>query len=416
MIILVNDNEMSISENSGGLYQNLALLRQTKGLAETNFFKALNFDYYYLDNGHNLDALIETFSQVKDTPKPTVIHMRTLKGKGYEPAETLKEHYHYTAPFNMETGASLASSPTESYAQITDDFLCDKAAQDKKIVAITAATPTLAHNRFRNELPAQFIDVGIAEEHAIALASGIASQGGKPVASFYSSFIQRTYDQLSQDLAINQNPALILVHGSGISGSDITHLGLFDIPLIANIPNLVYLAPTHKEEYLAMMEWGIEQNQYPVIIKVPNQEVISTGKKVNADFSTLNKYERIIDGSKVAIIALGSFYPLGEKIHTQLQTDLGIQSTLINPRYMTGIDQEQLTELLANHQLVITLEDGILDGGFGEKITRFYGDKDMKVLNFGAKKEFTDRVPVQELYERYQLTEKQVIEAIKRTI
>ena len=286
-------------------------------------------------------------------------------------------------------------------------------------MAITAATPAPVElNYFRQEesLKDQYVDVGIAEEHAVALASGIASQGGKPVLSILSSFVQRTYDQLSQDLAINNNPALIMVSWAGITGGDVTHLGIFDIPLISNIPNIVYLAPTNKEEYLAMMEWGIEQKNHPVAIRVPNGNVISTGVKIELNFDNLNVYQKTIDGSEVAIIGLGSFYDLGRRVQEKLQSETGIKATLINPRFITGIDKQMLTELLDNHKLVITLEDGVLDGGFGEKISRFYGDKNMKVLNFGAIKEFTDRVSLEELYERYHLTEDLIVNDIKTAI
>jgi len=414
-IVLVNDNDMSIATNYGGLYQNLAELRQSKGQAKNNFFKSLGFDYEYLDNGHDLEALIETFAKVKDTNQPVVIHLNTVKGKGYEAAELNKEKFHYTGPFTIETGASLWTATAENYGQITDDFLCEKAASDKRVVGISPGTPMAGFNEFRYKFPEQFMDVGIAEEHAIALASGIASQGGKPVVSVYSSFIQRAYDQLSQDLAINQNPALILVQGGGITGTDVTHLGVFDIPLISNIPNIVYLAPTSKEEYLAMVEWALEQEVHPVAIRVPST-VMTTGAKIQADFSKLNTYQKDYAGSKVAILGLGNFYFLGQLVQQKLREELGIDATLINPRFTTGIDTQMLTDLQADHEVVITLEDGVLDGGFGEKIARFYGDKAMKVLNFGARKEFTDRVPVTELYERYHLTEAHIVADIKKTL
>ncbi|MBN1067660.1 1-deoxy-D-xylulose-5-phosphate synthase [Clostridium botulinum] len=417
IIILVNDNDMSIAENHGGLYQNLALLRKTNGKAENNFFKSLGFDYHYVKDGNDIELLIETFSKVKDTDRPVVVHMHTVKGKGYEDAMQNKEAFHWVMPFDLKTKESLVKSASETYGNIAGEILSQKARKDSSIIAITAATPaSVGLSSFRHEFKDQFIDVGIAEEHAIALASGIASQGGKPVASFVSSFIQRTYDQLSQDLAINNNPALIMVHGGGISGGDVTHLGVFDIPLISNIPNIVYLAPTNKEEYIAMMEWGIEQDKYPIAIRVPNMKVISSGVKVESNFDNLNTYEKVKDGSEVAIIGLGSFYDLGEKVQKRLKESTGINATLINPRFISGIDKELLNELLDNHKLVITLEDGILDGGFGEKISRFYGDKEMKVLNFGASKEFTDSVPLEELYSRYHLTEELIISDIKNTL
>ena len=419
IIIVVNDNDMSIAENHGGLYKNLAELRETNGASENNFFKALGFEYYYVGEGNNVEALIEAFNKVKDTEHPVVVHIHTIKGKGYEEAEKNKEAFHWVMPFDLENKESDIIEFPESYTEIAGKFLVEKANKDKKIVAITAATPAPAGlNYFRQEesLKEQYVDVGIAEEHAVAFASGIASQGGKPVLSILSSFVQRTYDQLSQDLAINNNPALIMVSWAGITGGDVTHLGIFDIPLISNIPNIVYLAPTSKEECLAMIEWGIEQKNHPVAIRVPNGEVISTGVNVKADFDNLNVYEKTIDGSEVAIIGLGSFYDLGKRVQEKLQSETGIKATLINPRFITGVDKDLLTDLLDNHELVITLEDGVLDGGFGEKISRFYGDKNMKVLNFGATKEFTDRVSLEELYERYHLTEDLIVNDIKTAL
>lgn len=416
IIILVNDNDMSIATNHGGLYKNLAKLRETEGKAEDNFFKALGFEYHFVKDGHDIESLIEVFSKVKDINHPVVVHMNTIKGKGYKDAEINKEAFHWAAPFDLETKKPLFTGSGENYGDITDNFLIEKAREDSRIFGISPGTPMGGFNKFRYEFKDQFVDVGIAEEHAIALASGIASQGGKPVVSVMSSFVQRTYDQLSQDLAINNNPALILVQGGGISGSDVTHLSIFDIPLISNIPNIVYLAPTTKEEYISMMEWGLEQNEHPVVIKVPGKGVISTGEKVLADFSTLNTYKKVNEGSKVAIIALGAFFELGEKVKAKLKNSMNIDATLINPRFITGIDKEMLTELMANHEVVITLEDGILDGGFGEKITRFYGAKDMKVLNFGATKEFTDKVDVKELFNRYHLTDDLIVEDIKNIL
>lgn len=417
IIILVNDNDMSIAENHGGLYKNLALLRETEGKAEHNFFKSFGFDYHFVKDGNNIDSLIETFKKVKDTDHPVVIHMHTVKGKGYEDAEVNKEAFHWVMPFDLETKSPLFSGEyVKSYGDITSDFLVEKARKDKSIVGITAATPNIVGLAgLRNEFKDQYVDVGIAEEHAIALASGIAKRGGKPVASFISSFIQRTYDQLSQDLAINNNPATILVNWGGISGSDVTHLGLFDIPLISNIPNIVYLAPTTKEEHIAMMEWAIEQNNHPVAIRVPNMEVVSTGVEVEPDFDELNKYVKVEDGSEVAIIGLGSFFHLGKKVANRLK-ETGINATLINPRFITGIDEELLNELQDKHKVVITLEDGILNGGFGEKISRFYSDKNMRVLNFGADKEFTDSVALEVLYERYHLTEELIVADIEKVL
>ena len=413
LIIVVNDNDMSIAENHGGLYDNLKLLRETDGKAECNFFRAMGLDYVYVGNGNDIGALIDAFRSVKDAGKPVVVHIVTLKGKGYKPAEEDKETWHWHMPFDIKTGKPLMDSDGEDYSSVTAEYLLDKMKKDKSVVAITSATPTVMGFTAdkRHEAGSQFVDVGIAEETAVALASGIAAGGGKPVYGVYSSFIQRTYDQLSQDLCINNNPATIIVYAASVYGmNDVTHLGIYDIPMISNIPNLVYLAPTTKEEYLAMLEWSIEQNEHPVAIRVPGGELISDGKKVSKDFSALNRYEITGKGSKIAIIGLGSFYGLACKAAKEIASRTGVKATLINPYYITGTDDELLESLKADHDVVITLEDGMLDGGFGEKIARFYGNSDVKVLNYGLKKEFLDRYDVNEVLKENHLTPAQIAE------
>ena len=411
LIIVVNDNDMSIAENHGGLYGNLKLLRETDGKAECNFFKAMGLDYVYVGNGNDIGALIDAFKSVKDAGKPVVVHIVTLKGKGYKLAEEDKETWHWHMPFDINTGKPLMDSDGEDYSSVTAGYLLDKMKKDKSVVVITSATPTVMGFTAdkRHEAGNRFVDVGIAEETAVALASGIAAGGGKPVYGVYSSFIQRTYDQLSQDLCINNNPATIIVYAASVYGmNDVTHLGIYDISMISNIPNLVYLAPTTKEEYLAMLEWSIEQNEHPVAIRVPGGEMISDGKKVNKDFSALNRYEITGKGSKIAIIGLGSFYGLACKAAKEIESRTGVKATLINPYYITGTDDELLESLKADHDVVITLEDGVLDGGFGEKIARFYGNSDVKVLNYGLKKEFLDRYDVNEVLKENHLTPEQI--------
>ena len=413
LIIVVNDNDMSIAENHGGLYGNLKLLRETDGKAECNFFKAMGLDYVYVGNGNDIGALIDAFKSVKDAGRPVVVHIVTLKGKGYKPAEEDKETWHWHMPFDIKTGEPLMDSDGEDYSSVTAEYLLDKMKKDKSVVAITSATPTVMGFTAdkRHEAGSRFVDVGIAEETAVALASGVAAGGGKPVYGVYSSFIQRTYDQLSQDLCINNNPATIIVYAASVYGmNDVTHLGIYDIPMISNIPNLVYLAPTTKEEYLAMLEWSIEQNEHPVAIRVPGGEMISDGKKVSKDFSELNRYEITEKGSKIAIIGLGSFYGLACKAAKEIESRTGVKATLINPYYITGTDDELLENLKADHDVVITLEDGVLDGGFGEKIARFYGNSDVKVLNYGLKKEFLDRYDVNEVLKENHLTPEQIAE------
>lgn len=416
IIIIVNDNEMSIAENQGGLYENLALLRETNGKAELNYFKTFGFDYYYVENGNDIEDLIEVFESVKDTNKPTVVHIHTLKGKGYKPAEENKEWGHWTLPHFMDEKSETAA-PVESYASITTDFILEKQKKDNTVITISPATPgaTGFGQDFRDALGKNYTDVGIAEEHAVAYSSALAKNGAKPVLSILSSFIQRTYDQLSQDLALNNSPATILVNWGAISEMDATHLGSFDIPLIANIPNIVYLAPTCKEEYLKMLDYALEQTEHPVVIRVPFGAVVSSGKVDETDYSLLNKFDVVEEGSDIAIIGLGNFYHLGKKVKEQLKSQ-NINATLINPKFITGIDENVLNKLKGNHKLVITLEDGCVDGGFGEKISRFYGNSDVKVLNFGGKKEFTDRVPLNVLYKRYHLTPELIVDDIKKCL
>lgn len=419
LIIVVNDNDMSIAENHGGLYSNLKLLRETNGKAECNLFKAMGLDYVYVDKGNDIPSLIAAFQSVKDSSKPVVVHIRTLKGKGYAPAEAHKEQWHYNGPFDIETGKSLYEFDGEDYSGITCNYLMDKMKKDKSVVTITSATPTVMGftEDKRKEAGTQFVDVGIAEETAVALASGIAANGGKPVYGVYSTFIQRTYDQLSQDLCVNGNPATIITFSASIWGmNDVTHLGIYDIPMMSNIPGLVYLAPVTKEEYLAMLDWSIDQTEYPVAIRVPGGEFISDGRKVDKDFSILNKYEVTHKGSKVAIIGLGSFYGLGDRTRELLKEQTGMDATLINPYYITGVDEELLRSLKEDHELVITLEDGILDGGFGEKISRFYGASDVKTRNYGIKKEFLDRYDVDTVMKDNHLTPEQIVEDIKLII
>lgn len=414
LIIVVNDYDMSIAENHGGLYKNLKKLRDTDGKAECNLFKSMGLDYVFVKDGNDIDSLITAFKQVKDSTYPVVVHICTQKGKGYEIAEKNKEAWHYCGPFDLETGKSDMPQDGEDYSSMTADILLKKMKEDKTIVGITSATPTVFGftEDKRKEAGSQFVDVGIAEETAVALASGIAKNGGKPIYGVYSTFIQRTYDQLSQDLCINNSAATILVYWASVYGmNDVTHLGIYDIPMMSNIPNLVYLAPTTKEEYLAMLDWSIEQNDHPVAIRVPIS-VVSDGKKVTKDFSKLNEYEVTQNGSKIAIVALGSFYSVGAKTAEIIENKTGVKPTLINPIYITGTDDKLLEQLKENHDIVITVEDGVLDGGFGEKIARFYGNSDIKVLNYGLKKEFLDRYNPEEIVKANRLTPEQIAEDV----
>ena len=419
IIIVVNDNEMSIAENHGGLYANLRLLRETYGQAELNFFKTFGFDYYYLENGHNLASLVDIFRRVKDTPRPTVVHIHTEKGHGYAPAVEKQEAWHYRSPFDRETGKSTGPRDKSEYMpSLLGDFLREEMKRDPKLVVVASAVPMglgFTADR-RREAGAQYIDVGIAEEEAVALASGMAKRGARPVYFTYATFLQRTYDQIAQDLCVNGNPAVINVLGASIFGmNDFTHICFFDIAMLSHIPNLVYLAPTTYEELVAMQTWAIRQDKLSVAIRVPEGEVYHTSEPVDTDYSALNTFRVGHRGSRVALIAAGNFYQKGDRVR-QLLLKQSIDATLINPRYLTGVDEALLDELKKDHAVVATLEDGTLDGGFGERIARHYGPSAMRVLNFGVKKQLYDRYDVDELLRENHLTDEQIAEDVLATL
>ena len=415
IIIVVNDNEMSIAENHGGLYKNLALLRETNGQAECNLFRAMGLDYQYIADGNDVETLIKAFQEVKGIDHPIVLHIHTEKGKGYAPAEQNKEPWHWSMPFDIETGKPKAEGGGEDYGNMTAEYLLEEMKKDKHLVAVTSGTPTVAgfFKARREEAGAQHVDVGIAEEQAVAMISGMAKGGIRPVYNVYSTFIQRTYDQIAQDLCINNNPAVINIFCASLYGmNDITHIGFYDIPMLSNIPNLVYLAPTCWEEYKAMLAWGIKQTSHPVAIRVPGGAVTHSNEQFDEDYSALNRFKMTHKGSKVAIVALGAFYGLGKQVAEMLKEQKGIDATLINPRYITGLDEEMLESLKADHEKVITLEDGALEGGFGEKIARFYGNSDVKTLCFGIKKGLYDRYDYAQLAKDNELTPEQIVARI----
>ena len=418
IIIVVNDNEMSIAENHGGIYKNLSALRQSNGLCEHNWFKAWGFDYKYLEEGNDVEKLIEVFKSVKGTKVPTVVHIHTEKGRGFAPAVEHKEQWHWGMPFNIETGESLFPSGGESYEELFSNWMLGEMQNDKTLIAVTAGTPAAAGFGPEKRLKAgkQHIDMGIAEEQAVAMISGMAKGGLHPVWTVYSTFIQRTYDQIAQDLCINSNPAVINVVGGGVNSMNyITHICLFDIPMLTSIPNLLYLAPTTCEEYFAMLRWAIKQDKMPVALRVPTNGVNHTSEPQPAEFSFVPEYKVTKKGSEVAIIAAGSFYQKGENV-VRLLADKGIDATLINPRYLSGIDAKTLDALKANHKLVVTLEDGCKDGGFGERIAAYYGTSNMKVMVGGIKKDLYDRFDAQKLLADNRLLDEQIVEDITNII
>ena len=423
IIVIVNDNEMSIAENHGGIYKNLRALRESRGTCEHNWFKAWGFEYKYLEEGNNIEKLIEVFKSVKGTDKPTVVHIHTEKGHGYAPAVANKEAWHWGLPFNLEDGSRPRkndngtipqTAPQEDYGTLFSDWMLREMKQDKTLIAVTAGTPAAAGFTVdkRNEAGKQHIDIGIAEEQAAAMISGMAKGGLHPVWTVYSTFIQRTYDQIAQDLCINSNPAVINVVGGGVNSmNDITHICLFDIPMLCSIPGLIYLAPTTCEEYFAMLRWAIQQDQKPVAIRVPNNSVVHTSEPIDTEYGYEPKYKVIHKGKNVAIIAAGSFFQKGENV-ARLLTENGINATLINPRYLNDVDTDTLEGLKTDHQLVVTLEDGCKDGGFGERIASFYGLSDMKVLVGGIKKGLYDRFDVNKLLSDNNLLDEQIVDEI----
>ena len=418
LIIIVNDNEMAIAENHGGIYKNLAKLRETKGRAENNIFKAFGLDYMYVENGNDIPTLIDAFNKVKDIEHPIVVHIHTEKGLGYKIAEENKEAWHWCMPFNRETGLSTIDfGDGEDYTSITADYIVKKVKKDKDVLVITPAMPMAVglSPELREELGDQYIDVGIAEEQAVAMASGAAKNGAKPLVVTNMTFIQRTYDQISQDVCINNNPVTILLNYTSFAGlTDVTHLGIFGISAFSNIPNLVILAPSSKSEYINMLDWSLDQKEHPVMILIPGNEV--TERESDKDYDNIGKFKVEKQGEKAAIIALGDFYQMGESLAAAVKEELGFTPTLINPRFASALDTDLLEEIGHNHSLVVTLEDGIVDGGFGHKIAAFYSASNVKVKNYGLEKKFYDRYNPAELLKELGMTNAAMVNDIKELL
>ena len=417
-IILVNDNEMAIAENHGGIYRNLAELRKTDGKAENNIFRAFGLDYMYVEKGNDIPALIEAFNRVKDIDHPIVVHIHTTKGLGYQPAVEHKEAWHWCMPFDRETGLPTVDfGDGEDYTSMTAKYIMDKAKKDKDFLVITPAMPMTGglSEDLRKELGSQYIDVGIAEEQAVAMASGAARNGAKPLVITNTTFIQRTYDQISQDVCINGSAVTILLNYTSFAGlTDVTHLGIFGISAFSNIPNLQILAPSSKSEYLNMLDWALDQNEHPVMILIPGNEV--TDREADRDYSDIGRFKVEHQGEKVAILALGDFYQMGESLAGAVKESLGFEPTLINPRFASTIDTELLEQLKENHRLVVTLEDGILDGGFGQKIAAYYVTSDIKVKNYGLEKKFYDRYDPAKLLEELGMTNEAMVDDIRELL
>ena len=411
LIIILNDNDWSSSENHGGMYEMLRRLRETNGTAADNLFRAMGLDYRYVADGNDTEALIAAFAAVKDSQKPVVIHIHTQKGKGLSFAEDDPEDWHRHAPFHTESGAVKHPSSPDPCLAATIDFVLAEAKRNPNFVYLSAGivggiglTPAE-----RAELGAQYIDVGIAEEHAVAMASGLARGGARPVFGTYSTFYQRTYDQMAQDVCINRSPAVFLVTGASLYRStDVTHLGFYDISIFSHVPNLVFLAPTSIEEHLAVLRWAIAQTEHPVMIRTPLGGYAESPYPVRADYSALHRSIVVTEGAEVALIGVGNFAALATAAAEELARD-GIHATVVNPLYLSGLDEALLTRLKEKHRLIVTVEDGILDGGFGEKIAAFYGaDRDVEVKSYGLPKAFFNRYDPAALARAHHLTAPQI--------
>lgn len=391
LIIVINDNDQSIAENHGGMYKTLKMLRETNGEYENNLFKSFGLDYKYLDDGHDMKKLVELFESVKDITHPVVLHIHTIKGKGLKYAEENREAWHAGGPFNVEDGSPKYQSTAKPDTTVFDS-LKNLLDTNEKAVVLNAGTPMglgfVKGVREEYVQSGQFVDVGIAEENAVAMSSGIAKNGGTAVFGTYAPFLQRTYDQMSHDLCLNDSPATILVLIPGVYGMNSnTHIALCDIQMFAHIPNLIYLAPTSKEEYNQMFKFATTQKEHPVGIRVP-AKFIETGIKDTTDYSIYNKNKIEQNGEKVAIFAVGPMLEMAMKVAKKVKEELGLNITVVNPRFLTGLDEDLLNKLKLNHQLVITLEDGELMGGYGQNIASFYGTDKMQVKNYGISKAF----------------------------
>ena len=420
-IVVVNDNDMSIAENHGGIYADLRLLRNTNGTADNNLFRAMGYAYRYVHYGNDIPSLIKMFRSVKDIDHPVVVHINTMKGMGLPVAEAHKERFHYSAPFDLKTGASLSSpaaaTEPEDYADIFANQLLMRMKECPELVAITAGTPGsigFGPGR-RKEAGRQFVDVGIAEQQAVAMASGLAKGGARPVVGIVSTFLQRAYDQFSQDIALNRQPATFVVfYGSMFGMNDETHLGFFDLGLLSNIPDLLVLTPTCKEEFLAMLRWSEDQTKQPVVIRVPGGEVRSDSSiKITGDYSQPD-YEIVREGSRVALIGVGTFLPTMKEAAELLSTN-GLDPMVINPREVSQLDKTTLDQL-RNFDVIVTAEDGIIDGGYGQKVASYFGDAKVKVINLGLPKQFRNRYNAAELQHECNLTPGQIAELVQKAL
>lgn len=399
LIIILNDNNQSIGENHGGLYAKLKALRDSNGSCEDNIFKGLNLDYRYLEDGHDIEKLVGLFKEAKALKHPILLHVHTKKGKGLKYSEEFIEEWHSVGPFNIEDGMPKRGIP--NYDMTIHDSIIDLFDRDEKSIVLTAATPRamgfVGEERANYIEKGRIIDVGIAEENAMAMASGIAKYGITAVFGAYGTFLQRTYDQLIHDVCLNNSPATILVFMPGAYGmKSNTHFSMCDIQMFSHVPNMVYLCPAYKEEYLAMFKYSTTQKEHPIAIRVPNK-FYESGQIDTTDYGIINKAKIVREGREIAIIAVGALIPKALEIADACLEKIGKRITVINPIYLTGLDTELLDSLKENHKHIVTMEDGILDGGYGQSIASYYGDSDVKVTTLGITKEFHSNFDTEEL-------------------
>lgn len=409
LVIVLNDNQMSIDKNVGGLVTALKKLRDSNGQCKENPFTAMGFDYRYVANGNSIKDMIAAFRAVKDVDHPILLHINTLKGKGYAPAIAHEEEHHWVPPFDLKTDKPLTPAPKGPTANsVALQVLKEQIDQGSKIMAIDAAIPgVFGLDQIKEQYPDHYTDVGIAEQESVAFAAGFAKEGGIPVLFENSTFLQRAFDQLSHDVAANNLPVVMMVAGGGISADSKTHLGIFDQVMISNLPNWLYLAPTNLAEEKAMMTWAIKQRKRPVAIKMPTKAVPAGADQVVTDYSKI-RYQ-IKPGKKTAILALGDFYNLLGK---PLAKKIG--AALVNPLSANILDKKSLDQLAQNYQNIVTVEDNSLDGGFGQKVAAYLGSKEVKVLNYGQKRYYTDQTPLAQTYQENRLTVDQMAADINR--
>lgn len=459
LIIIVNDNEMSIAEDFGGMYGQLAKLRASDGTAELNLFKAFGLDYRYVEQGNDVDTLVEVLNEVKGIDHPIVVHIHTTKGLGFDDGEEFDkgsdgcnqtnpqphagkcEANHWQDP---EASLGKPLDARKYYGEMAMASLERRFSNEPGLVVISPATPGSngITRDFRERAGAHYVDTGITEEHAAAFAAGIAKAGGHPVLATSATFFQRTFDQLQQELALNHVPATLLIFGAGISGADNTHSGTFDMTMFANVPDVTCLAPASGEQMLDMLAWATGPSDHGVVaIRMPGEQILSLERAADMLFDPLqraeehdpavniagecpfSRYQIVQPGKDVAILGLGNTMPLAAEVTSALaeddETHAAITATLVDALQYSTMDAELLTMLADGHRLVVTLEDGQLEGGWGEKVTAFYANSNnakashIRVLNFGASKEFTDRVPLDELNERYGLTAATIVSRIR---